>query len=352
MATIVSKTVLLADNTAYHLVRRAQASIASYQHFGDDDLAQYLERGSFIAMAARLADHYYNRSKDLQMHKQVIDIYAALLTMAPILQRLPLSFKFDWHRGHLLSFIRTNISGRVGRFYVAVRQVERSYQPELLAANLEALGIHDAAMVEVLLDLYRKHCGGTALKERLAHQLLDPLLLSTEKQGYELRIGNQLIRLEKQSFDGSVDLRSESLTLLDYSLHSVEHKGGYGIEILISDSCISEFREHINRIMNAAASPEYKLVLVKNRINDFVERTRSARSAQNQVLELKRWLANRVRKLAGTSQEAKLLPELLVNLWLQRVDHTLYLKSPNFFFNPRQHDEKTFASFFSPYREG
>ena len=352
MATIVSKTELLADNTAYHLVRRAQARIASYQNFGDGDLALYLERGSFIAMAARLADHYYNRSKDLQMHKQVIEIYTALLTMAPILQRLPLSLKFDWHRGHLLSFIRTNISGRVGRFYVAVRQVERSYQPELLAANLEALGIHDAGMVAVLLDLYRKHCGGTALKDRLAHQLFDPILLSSAKQGYELRIGNQFLRLEKQSFDGSVDLRHASVAFLDYRLHLVAHKGCYGLQILISDSCISEFREHINRIMNAAASPEFKHVSVKNRINDFVERTRSARSAKNQVLELKRWLSNRVRKLAGTSQEAKMLPELLVNLWLQRVDSRLYVKSPNFLLNPGQHDEKTYTTFFSPYREG
>ena len=352
MATISTKAAVLADNTAYHLVRRAQAKIACYQHFGNGDLAQYLERDSFTTVATKQADHYFNKSKELQINTQVVDIYTVLLIMAPILQRLPLSYKYDWHRGHLLSFVRTNTSGRVGRFHAGTRVVKRAYQPDKLSANLEALGIHDAAMVEVLLDLYRKHCGGTALKERLAHQLFDPILLSSEKQGHELRFGNQLLRLEKQSFDGSVDMRHASVTLLDYSLHLVEHKGGYGLDILISDACITAFREHINRIMNAAASPEFKHVSVKNRISDLVERTRSARSAKPQVLELKRWLANRVRKLAGTSQEAKLLPEFLVNLWLQRVDHTLYLKSPSFFFNPDQHDEKIFTSFFSPYREG
>lgn len=352
VATIVSKSARVADDTAYHLVRRAQARIASYRHFGGGDLAQYLERDSFVVMAARLADHYFHRSKSLQVNEQAIEIFMSLLIMAPILQRLPLSFKFDWHRGHLLSFARTNSSGRVGRIYVAVRQVERSYQPDLLAANLEALGIHDAGMVAVLLDLYRRHCGGTTLQHRLAQQLFDPIMLSSAKQGYELRFGNQLLRLEKQPFDGSVDLRHSSVTILDYCLHTAKHIGGQHLEIMISDSCIAEFREHINRIMAAAVSPEYKHASIKNRISDFVERTRSARTAKSQILELKRWLANKVRSLAATRKEAKLLPELLVNLWLQRVDHKLYLKSPSFFFNPSQHAEKTFTTFFSPYREG
>lgn len=352
MATIVSKSDRVADNTAYHLVRRAQASIASYQHFGGGDLNQYLARDSFAQMAARLADHYFHRSKDLQSYKQVAEIYMVLLVMAPILQRLPLSFKIDWHRGHLLSFVRINSNGRGGRFYVAVRQVERSYQPDLLAANLEAMGIHDAAIVVVLLDLYRRHCGGSTLQHRLAHQLFDSIILATEKQGYELRFANQMLRMEKGRFDGSIDLRHESLTLLDYSLRSVEHKGGYGLEILISYACIAEFRLHVERIMNAAASPEYKLTSVKGRISDFVERTRSARSAKPQILELKHWLGNKVRSLAATNKEAKTLPELLINLWLQRVDSSLYFKEPNFFLNYKQYDEKTFIKLFSPYREG
>lgn len=285
------------------------------------------------------------------MNKQVIDIYTALLTMAPILQRLPLSFKFDWHRGHLLSFIRTNSSGRVGRFYVAVRQVERSYQPELLAANLEALGIHDAGMVAVLLDLYRCHCGGTTLQHRLAQQLFDPIMLFTKKCGYELRFANQMLHMEKVRFDGSIDLRSEALTLLDYSLRSGAHNGGYHLEIQIADVYMAEFRLHIERIISLSASPEYKLAAGEHKIRDFVERVRSARSAKPQILELKRWLAHKTRSLAATNKEAKALPELLINLWLQRSDAHLYMKSPSFFFNPQQYDEKTYIKLFSPYRE-
>jgi hypothetical protein len=351
MATITSKAQRLLSNTAYHMVRRAQASIGSYLNFGTGDLTQYLERESFTLMATRLTDRYFNRSKDLQINKQVISIYISLLIMAPILQRLPLSFRFDWHRGHLLSFIRTNSSGSVGRFHVAQREVKRNYQPDLLAANLAAFGIHDGGVVAVLQDLYRRHSGGTTLQHRLAHQLFDPIMLVTEKQGYELRIGNHLLRMEKLPFEGSTDLRRAAYTLLDFSIRSVAHNGGYHLEIQIAESCIAEFRQHVDRIMDSSVAPDYKQTAVENRIRDFVERTRSARSAKPQILELKRWLANKVRKLAGASPEAKLLSELLVNLWLQRVDAHLYVKSPNFFFSPEQHDEKTYTVFFSPYRE-
>jgi len=74
--------------------------------------------------------------------------------------------------------------------------------------------------------------------------------------------------------------------------------------------------------------------------------------AYQEVAELKKWLANRTRKLAATNQEAKRLPELLINLWLQRVNPYLYVKTPNFFFNAMEYDEKTYTKFFSPYREG
>lgn len=352
MASISFSGKRLADNTAYHLVRRAQASIASYQHFRDGDLSQYLERESFMTVAAKLTDKFFHKSGGLQFEAQVRELYVVLQIMAPILQRLPLSFKFDWHCGHLLSFVRTHASGRIRRHHVAIRQVERSYQPVLLAANLEAIGIHDATMTEVLQDLYRRHCGGTTLQHRLAHQLFDPIILASAKCGHELRFGNQLLRIEKSPFDGSTDLRREPINVLDYSLCSVEHPGGYHLEIKVAESCINDFKQHIERIMDAAASPDHKVSLLRNRINDFVERTRSARSGKAQMLELKRWLANKVRRLSGTAQDARLLSELLINQWLQRVDPRLYIKAPNFFFDHKQHDESVYTTFFSPYREG
>jgi len=339
------------DRTAFSLVRRAQASIAAFLHFGNGDLFKYLERDSFQTMANKLADHYFHRSTALAIHAQVKELYLTLLILAPILQRLPLSSKFDWHRGHVLGHFRRNASGKIGRYHVSIREVIRAYQPDLLAANLEAIGIHDAGMVAVLQDLYRRHAGGSVLKDLLAHQLFDPILMASQKQGFELRFGNRLLRMEKSAFESSVDLRNQDFTVLDFCIRSLEHRGGRHLEITISEKCFSEFRQRIKAVIASSASPEYKLTIIENRLRDFVERTRHARSALPQVQELKIWLANKLRGLAGTSKEATVLPNLLVNLWLQRVDSSLYLKSPTFFLDPTTIEEKTYLSFFSPYRE-
>ena len=183
MPTIEFRSAVTKERTAFAMLCRAQASIASYLHFGMGDLTKYLERDAFQMVATRLADHYFHRSKDLAIYGQVVELYLALLILAPILQRLPLSCRFDWHRSHVLGFIRINASRRIGRFYIAIRQVARSYQPDLLAANLEQIGIHDAGMVEVLQDLYRRHAGGRTLKDLLAHQLFDPILAAVPALG-------------------------------------------------------------------------------------------------------------------------------------------------------------------------
>lgn len=325
-----------ADRTAYHLVRRAQAAIAGYLHFGAGDLVKYLDREAFNVLVARLVALYFHRSVDLAIFTQVRELYHALLILAPILQRLPLSCKFDWHRGHHLGFMRRNASGKSGRFHVATREVQRCYQPDLLAANLEQIGIHD---------------GGMALKDLLAHQLFDPILMASQKQGFELRYGNRLLRMERNAFDGSVDLRCQSITVLDFEIQSILHNGGRHLDIGIAAECIVGLKRQIDEVLALAAPPEFKLIRIENLLRDFVERTRAARSALPQIKELKAWLARRLRGLAGTRKEATALPNLLVNLWLQRADSHLYLKKPTFFLDYAAIDEKTYLQFFSPYRE-
>lgn len=351
MATISTRAEVLANRSAYHMVRRTQASTAGYRHFDDGDLSKYLDRDSFQIMADRMANHYFHRSQGLAISGLTKDLYLAHLIMAPILQGIPLSTKYDWHRGHIIGFIRINANGKVRRFHYGFRTVERDYQPEMLAANIDLLGIHDAGFVQVLLDLYRRHAGGTTLKDSLAHQLFDPILMSTLKQGFELRHANSFIRLEKTPFPGSVDLRQASANVLDYQIRSVRHSGGYHLEIGIADRCVTTFRNAVKGILVSTSSPGFKIKTIETRIRDLVERVRPARSALPQILELKQWLTTKLRGLSGTAPEAKILPNLMINLWLQRSDSRLHLKVPNFFFNQASHDEKTFMTFFSPYRE-
>jgi hypothetical protein len=351
MATISTRAEVSADRCAYHLVRRAQASTAGYLHFNNGDLSKYCERNAFLIMAQRLAAHFFAKSRDLVIFNQVLELYLALLIMAPILQRLPLNPGFDCHHGHLIGFFRRNASGKIMRFHFASRIVERKYQPAEFSRNLDCLGIHDDDMMEFLLDLYRRHAGGRALKDMLAHQLFDPVLMVTERQGFELRHGNRFYRLEKAPFPGSIDLRQEAANVQDFKIRTVEHAGGRHLEIFISDPCLAEFRERVKGVVNAAANPAYKLQMIEDCIRDLIERIRPARSSQPQILELKQWLATKLRRLAGTNREAKELPNLLVNLWLQRSDYRLHLTEPNFFLDPGKIDEKAYIKFFSPYRE-
>lgn len=347
MAMLTSK----AEITAYQAVRRTQATIAAALHFNKGDLSKLLERETFQIMAHRLATQFFHKSADCALFDMAQELYLGLLIMAPLLQRLPSSTKCDWHRGHLLGWIRRNASGTVKRYYFGIRTIERTYDPTRLRANLESMGCHDTSMIEFLLELYRQHYGGNTLRSRLAHQLFDPIMLFDQKQGFELRHGNCLIRLEKAPFVGCVDLRQESATLLDYRIQLEPHRGGQHLLISIDDGLLADFRNSVKALMHAGMSPERKLELVDARINDLTERVRQARSAKPQILKLKRWLRDTLRRLAGTKAEANLLPDIFMNRWLQRADHRLYLSGTSFYFTPHKIDEKTFRSFFSPYRE-
>lgn len=335
----------------YQQIRRAQAHIASYLHFNDGDLARYLDRTSFNVMADRLAGHFFHRSESMAIFQMVSEIYLVMLIIAPILQRMPLSSHCDWHRGHLLGWFRKNANGRIKRFHFGRREIERTYRPEILRSNLELLGIHDTAILETILDLYRRHCGGAALKDRLSHLIFDPVMMMNLRNGYEFRYGNELIRLEKENFAGSCDLREQPVQALDYNLLSANHKSSRHLEITIAETTLASFRLQVKVILAMAASPEHKCRQVETRIRDLVETSRHARSALPQIMDLKLWLSQKLRHLAGTIDHAKSLPNLMVNLWLQRSDHRLFLKSPNLFLNPGIPDEKTYVSFFSPYRE-
>lgn len=350
MATLKPSDETSVQQNDYWLVRRAQAAIAAYLNFGNGDLSKYLDRPAFNNMAEKLTVNYFHKSSVL-VQALVIQIYLVMLVLAPVLQRQRMSCKFDWHTGCVLSFVRRSTGSKEGRTHAAVREVDRSYQPDKMADNLEAIGIRDNDMVAVVLDLYRRHAGGTTLKDRLAHQLFDPLILLTERQGFELRYGNQFLRLERSPFEGSTDLRNEPLDFLGYSLRSVKHRGGQHLEIRIADSCIAAFHAHVKRISAAAADSGYKVAAITNRIEDFVQHTKFARTGLQQIKEQKLWLANQSQNLSRENPDAKLLPELLINRWLQNIDAHLYVKQPSFFWDAHCIDESTYIKLFSPYRE-
>lgn len=351
MATIKLCSDIIQENTAYHRVRRAQARIAAYRNFGDGDLAMYLERESFDTVAERLAKHYFHKSVGRAIYDQAKELFKISMIMAPILQRIQYSSKYDWHRGHVLSWFRCNISSRRKRYHLSILDNNRNYQPEQFSARLEALCLRDTFMVQVLNDIYRRHAGGSTLKDHLAHQIFDPIIFTNADDNFLLRHGTHTYRMDNARSDGSVDLRVKSAVILDYRIKSVKRAERYHLEINISDACLQEFQADIKGLLKFRCEPSVKVELIKNTIRNFVERTRSARSAFLQIQQLQQWLADKLKPLSANTAEAAVLPNILVNCWLSRVDGKLYLKSPNLFFDPSKHDENTFMTFFSPYRE-
>lgn len=351
MAETKRKADAMLERTAYTLVRRAQAAIAGYRHFGPDDLCRFLERPAFEVVATKLAAKYFYRSTNLALYQAAINLYVLYLIVAPVLQRIRYSTKLDWHSGHILSWFRRYCAGRPGRVHVAVKEIPRIYAPDMLLANLEALGLHDGEFNALLLDQFRRGYGEPTVQGRLLNTLFDPLMMLAEREGFDLRLGNRYFRAEKEPFPGSSDLRRGFLPVGNYRVGVRNHASGQHLEIRISDERLHTFRQAIKEILKGKAEPAYKYRLVREEIRDFVEKTRFARSAEPEVVELKQWLQTKLRSLSGTDRKFKELPDFLVKSWFDRGDHRFYLSRPNFFLDHSTVPEEVFLTFFSPYRE-
>jgi hypothetical protein len=170
-------------------------------------------------------------------------------------------------------------------------------------------------------------------------------------EGNYIRIGNNFLRLEKEAHDGSVDIREQDALVWDYRIRYRTVADIGHVNILLSEECMKSFREQIKSILRANASPAYKVILTEKIIRGFVDSARYARAALLQILEMKRWLQQKLRRLSGTEKNARMLPEKLLKLYQERLARSFYSNKPNFFWNPTRVPEEIFLNFFSPYRE-
>ncbi|WP_041973827.1 hypothetical protein [Geobacter sp. OR-1] len=262
--------------------------------------------------------------------------------------------KPDWHRGHVLGWFRTNCAGPPQRVFAAVREVSREFDKERLTANLAALGVSDGGLLEMLLDHFRRSYGEVTARGRLANTLFDPIMLHDQREGFELRVANRFYRIEKTPFPGCVDLRNLKFRvgghLIKVSPDNNGRKGSH-LEITMTDDVTASFIQRVKMIVSGNSNPEHKLFQLRGEIHDFCERARFARSAGPEVMELKRWLATKVRGLAGNNLGFKRLPDELIYQWHQHLDSRLHLPHPNFFYDPKTVTEEVYMTFFSPYRE-
>ncbi len=340
--------------TDYHNVRQMQARLARIRTFRDGELLEKFNLPSVRRLAERIEDKFFHKaiSGNLAVRDDQIKMLMLLIVLAPILQRERNAYRIDWHRGHLLNWIRRHANRRIRRFWIHVSEIPRIDDVDVLRMNLLEMGIGDKRLIEdVIIDLFRAHYGLDVARGRLANVLFDGVMFYRhDRGGYSLRVGNRFIRLEKEPFEGAMDLRADYATIWDYRLHHVVVPSGGKFNILVSPDRIQRFRDEIKSALRASTTPAYRVCLLDRVIREFIDDAKFAKSAFFQIAELSRWLRQKTRSLAGTDRRARELPALLMNRWKEKAVDRFYVNKPNFFWDSRRVPEEVYINFFSPYR--
>lgn len=342
----------ISENSAFYLMRRGQAVLAQRQHFEHGELCAYRDRDSFQAVANIAAATYFHQAASGQVYPAICDLYSDFQVTAPILQRLPYSFKVDWTEGHVLSWFRAACNDHVKRYFFSSLTLPRTFDTVLLRNNLEILGVHDQPYIDILAEQYKRHYGGNCLRSHLAHRLFDPIFLLNHGEGYRLRVANTIYRLEKQPFPGCLDLRERQAKVLGaFRIRHVNKKGGSFVEILLTHDAVDRFKETVCSIIDSSASPRHKVYVINDRISDVLEAFKYARSAWPQVKDLQNWLVLKMRPLYSTLKDVKRRERGFKDEYIRRRQDSLSLPTPNFFWNPRIVDLSDYLKFMSPYKE-
>jgi len=259
--------------------------------------------------------------------------------------------KFDWSKGHVLTWFRTNCNDNVKRFFYSTATIPRDFDLYNLCTNLDQLGIHDKTYMGSLVEQYKRHYGGFSLRNHLAHCLFDPVVLLNKGQGYCLRTGNTIHRLEKEPYPGCVDISKRQVKVYDYRVQFIRKKSGNYLEITLAHDAIDRFKWAVTVVINSNAPIRHKLYTINERMNDFLAGAKWARSAWPQIKDLQNWLVSNLRPLYGGLKDARRKERDFRYSYTSNREDGLYLTIPNFFWDPRHIDMQRYLKFMSPYRE-
>lgn len=369
MAKILPSVSNIEANAAYMRLRLLLAFVAKCLVFYPGELFKVMSSRQCEIIAHRLVEQYFHRSRLLAIYQDMVLMYQALLTMAPILQRLKYSMGIDWTRANVLTWFRENTAANRAKCYFGCFEAPRVTDPLVFRANLDFLGVRDSKFIETVEPLFRCYYGRSSVTGKLASCLFDPIMLCRMVEADTLRVGNRIYRLSRLGFPDCIDLRQQSATVMMYQIRRVEkletgRTTGY-LEITISAELLKAFRKRARRIIRSGMSPKLRVLVLKRQITGFVSSVRYARHGYEQVLELSRWLSRRLKPLYGAVDEVQKkrktpdpdleqvfhFPQVLLNTFLMVQDNRRYHRRPNFFYDPKKHPEELFIKFFSPYRE-
>lgn len=322
-------------------------------------LYQLLEKKEVDSFAQKLTEKFFPKSlqKNLEIANIVVDLYKAFLVLAPILQKIPYSYKLDWSRGHLLSFFRATMNKRVNRKYVSVYTKERTRDTDKLRLKLNQLGITEYKFADFLCELFVKNYDLPFLRGKLANCIFDPIMFYNEFEGYGVRIGNKFVRLEKRKYPGAINIEEQPIEILDYKIQRTSKKIQTGkkvdlkttLEITLSENENKRIKEKIKRITESENSVAKKIILLDHVCNDFIQTHKYAKDIFYQLVEIDRYLQKKAKRIAAQDKRVKLIS--LTGKYNKHKSTRLLFKKPNFFWNDKDVAENVYINYFSPYRE-
>lgn len=349
----------------YWQLRRLQASIVKKLGFRHGELLEALQKPAVDTYARKLRRHYFSRSKDLEIYGNILDLYRIYLLLSPIIQRQPYSMRIDAHRGHALTWMRGYANSKVGRFWYDYWSEPRELDYDRLRTNLIRAGVTDRPFLDHLEEPFFTSYTRPTWEGDLARLIFDPFMfLQTRERGSALlRIGSVIHRLEKSRFPGAIDLRERPGEFWDYSVqyNRVKKETTPGktlmsgvVDIWISERRINELKTELSEILASKNVPRFKVGKMVAACTGFIEETKYAKSAFDQILGLRRWITEKTKKLKATEKSAGKVGEALAAEWCKKQTFSKAWRSQrNFFFVPdtRKPPATVFMQFFNPKRE-
>ena len=353
------------------------------------------ERETFINFAEKLTNKYFKYSikKELEILEIVKKLFVDWLILAPVISRFKWLYKPGMHWGHVLTWIRRNVSYVVRNFYFITYQMnldENEDKITKIAVNnaIKYAGINpkNKKFLEEEFYFISAIAKTTGLKSKLAKKILYPylflnidflldkqigfnktirekkILKGKNKNAYsyfrvlnraiicsnkqieeEIKIGNTLLKGKLK------DLRKEKVKISDFVIFYEEFKDKKGaLQVKLDKDRYTELKAEIKAIIeNRGITPQYKLFNINRVVGDFIEKYKFAYSDSLKFFELNRWIRRIVRrKIAPT-----LGPSCLKHLYLpgaQDLTNELFLQRTNPFWELKISEER-YLQWWNPY---
>jgi len=340
----------------YTHIRKKQFYLAKLQEYMDDELMSFYNHDCCKNFAKILTEKFFPEANRKALGIEIRELYKIYLTLAPIIQKVKYSWKIDYSEAVYISFLRRNINKRTGRYHIKITEIERPLDVKSLKEGFCKAKINAPEFIEKVKESYLFHYRVPHLRGSLANRIFDPFIFYEAGEGFRLRKSNQIIRLEKDKFKDSTDVRHSGVTIGKYNIQLRGTKTGESsyLHTTIAENETEKFKKKIETALQQKNDPGKKLEKCKGIVFDFTENIKYAISDIEGIFLLKKWLHqnNALRRLAMNCNEYMELPELLQKQYEEKSPRTkMFFTKPNFFWTPDEIKKEQYLNFFSPYAE-